>query len=100
MVAQLAILGAILLALILAGFFVLIYQAITNLKSIAEQALLASRSVSARDLAEAKEYSADASMSREFAREQAGPAIASVSPEDPVYTTPDGVKLKVLKPFL
>jgi hypothetical protein len=86
--------------LALVGAFFLLYKALRAMAALAEQAVLSSKAVSARDLAEAREYSADAAFSRELTKAATGPAIATVSQPEDTYTTPEGVELKVLRPFL
>jgi len=92
MVAQLAMILGLGMFLALGCLFYLLHCALRDMRSLVEQALLTSKASSAKDLAEAKEYSADAAMSREFAREQTGPSIATLDPATPIYTTPDGVE--------
>lgn len=99
-VAQLLVILGMGMLLALGGMLYLVHRTLGDMKELANNALLTSKAVSARDLAEAKEYSADAALSREFTREATGPAIATVEPQQPTYTTPEGVQLKVLKPFL
>lgn len=101
MVAQLVTILALFAFLAFGGVFFLLYKALQSLRAISEQAILSSKAVSARDLAEAKEYSADAALSRDLTREQAGPAIATIEPQAPTYKDPiTGTELKVLRPFL
>jgi hypothetical protein len=84
----------------LIGMLYLLHRSLKDMRSLAEQALLTSKAVSARDLAEAKEYSEDARFSREISKAETGPSIATISQPEETYTTPEGVTLKVLKPFL
>lgn len=101
MVAQLVTILALALLLVLAGAFYLVVRTLRDMKELANNALLAGRAQSARDLAEAKEYSADAQLSRDLTREATGPAIATVDPQQPIYKDPvTGTELKVLRPFL
>jgi hypothetical protein len=86
--------------LALVGMFFLVLRSMAALKSVAEQALLASKAVSSRDLAEAREYSLDAAMSREVAKDETGPAVATFTNRPDTYTTPDGTVLNVIKPFM
>lgn len=82
----------------LIGLFFLVMRAMAALKLLAEQAILASKATSAQDFAQAREYSEDAAQARAMTKDAAG-GVQDVGPQDPVYTTPDGTQLKVLKPF-
>ena len=103
MVAQLVVFGFLLLILIIIGLFYFAFACLAGVKEIAEKALVASKATSARDYAEADAYSADAAMSRELTKADAGPAVVNTTPQNAMeqtYTTPDGKTLTVLRPFL
>lgn len=100
MVAQLLVLFGTILALLCGGLIYLVHRALRDMRQLAESALLAGKATSARDLAEAESYAKDTELTRRLSEIADGPAIASVSPPDPVYRTADGHELTVLKPFM
>jgi uncharacterized protein YpmB len=99
MVAQLVGLMAMLVFLVVGSCLFLLWKAMQALKNLADNAILAGKAKSATDLAQAKEYSEDAALSRELTRGATGSAIQDLNPPAPEYTTPDGTKLKVILPI-
>lgn len=102
-VTQLIVIGFLLMILVVIGLLYFAFTALADMKEIAKAALVASKATSARDLAEAQEYSADAALSRKMTEADNGPAVVNASPlgaTEQTYTTPDGKQLTVLRPFL
>ncbi len=99
MVAQVVMLAAMLVFLVVGSCLFMLWKALGALKSLAEQAILAGKAKSSMDLAQAKEYSEDAALSRELTRDATGSAIQDLNPPPPEYTTADGTKLKVILPM-